>query len=900
MRPSLFIGIGGTGVKAILRTKALLLDTYGKDGALPQCFSFFCIDTDQFAFDKSIMSKTTGQVRLTPSEIFDANVLYYQCHRDDMTWIPKQNVNHITSLRHGSCAVRTNGRLAFVYYMDAIKYNLRGKLESMMHCNVRCNLNCNFTSIDVHIVSSLCGGTGSGMFIDMAYLLRELSSELNIPIFINGYGVMPGIFMNNGTLDPAHHRWQANTYAALHELDYLMSSPTVERNGVKMPWMNDGTRKRPFDYFSLIDNVNASGLKTSALSDIVDVLSYQLVQDVASDPIYRYKAWLKTHPHHFDMGGKHAWVSSVGVSAIKYNADRVAQFYGLMLQCNLLVKLLNDFPADIDVMRWVRSCVSLESGSDYVLNALYDMQRLIPFRVPTTINRRHFNEDVRVEMEKYEHAYSLPTEEWSVRVDRLYEETKSLLKTAEEQASHKSLGVVLALLEEVKHQIEDLLLPEMNEQLVILQRKHEEFHRSFELTMEDTVEYLGRIFPLPTIKEMYICAVSDKYNRYICSKFEMQRHNVAISFYHRLLNFIHQELARFYHIKDIFLCIRRDNTNEMNKILNLCDKSFVDVDVAEHVIHEGEMSYNDVSVCDFLSVLPIHMLSGSEGIDTYCTALNNYVSSTPAYANWCAMTVVDVLDAMSEGELKHVVERAVYQSVPFLCIDARYFNDEQDELYVCLPNIGLSRLKEKDYYRDVVGKCTTISMSTELQDCIIIYRQKHPVIALQVEGLQQMVEVCTRMYSTYSAYMDENLRKRMDEEDFELYPWYPSDKLVAWTVGCVLGLIKEEEDVYWYRDATQDGNWVNTFAADRAVVFEKFCANRDIVERYVQIFSEFIEGMDKAQRKLFGQDVRENYVAKYSRCHLIKEIVETVHRHVKTKELLEMERKCIRHILSLL
>ena len=397
MRPSLFIGLGGIGVSAILKTKALLLDTYGQNGALPPCFSFLGIDTNQQTFSRSVMSKTAGEVSLSVFEQAAAHVhdarAYYRHHRDDMTWIPEQNGNYIANFDYGACSVRTNGRLAFIY-------NLRN-IESYLHHPLH-NLARPGCSIDVHIAFSLCGGTGSGMFLDLAYLLRELSSQFNIPIFLNGYGVMPGVFEHQvSSAHPAWDRWRANTYAALHELDYLMSLPADAGRGVQMPWMNHESCERPFDYFSLVDNVNDRGCVLRSLTEVVDILSYQLVQDVICDPISsEYKARLKMNAPYYDMCGKHAWVSSLGVSAITYNAEYAAQFYGLKMQYYLIDQLLND-SADIEVMRLPRSCISWGAGCNQVLNALYETRPSVSFSVPATIRRRQFKAEVKEEMERY-------------------------------------------------------------------------------------------------------------------------------------------------------------------------------------------------------------------------------------------------------------------------------------------------------------------------------------------------------------------------------------------------------------------------------------------------------------------------------------------------------------------
>jgi hypothetical protein len=79
------------------------------------------------------------------------------------------------------------------------------------------------TGVDFYLVASLCGGTGSGMFLDLAYLLRYHLATLGQRMS-NGYYaflVLPDAFGGMPEVDRAGVR--ANAYAALKELDHYMN-----------------------------------------------------------------------------------------------------------------------------------------------------------------------------------------------------------------------------------------------------------------------------------------------------------------------------------------------------------------------------------------------------------------------------------------------------------------------------------------------------------------------------------------------------------------------------------------------------------------------------------------------------------------------------------------------------
>ena len=70
--------------------------------------------------------------------------------------------------------------------------------------------------VEVYVISSLSGGTGSGSFLDVGFMARHLMRGSVSKIY--GFFLLPRVF---GGL-PATGRRNANAYAALKELDYYM------------------------------------------------------------------------------------------------------------------------------------------------------------------------------------------------------------------------------------------------------------------------------------------------------------------------------------------------------------------------------------------------------------------------------------------------------------------------------------------------------------------------------------------------------------------------------------------------------------------------------------------------------------------------------------------------------
>ena len=290
LRRSLFIGLGGTGMKTILKTKSVLLDNYGQDGELPPLFAFVGIDTDSNEYDIPTKAKTNERLTLSAREKFSISVnnpkAYFENSKRDMQWMPHQNKIFINTLNRGAGQVRSNGRLAFMYNRERLKERLRVALTDVRSSENYSAKWKNYQALEsgddgnanteVHIVFSLSGGTGCGTFIDVAYLMREIARENNADITINGYGVLPGVFIEEIKASAARSRVQPNAYGALRDLDYLMSLTTDERL-VKIAWQAQETDETPFDSIVLIDNKNTEGICYKKISDLTEMLALALL-----------------------------------------------------------------------------------------------------------------------------------------------------------------------------------------------------------------------------------------------------------------------------------------------------------------------------------------------------------------------------------------------------------------------------------------------------------------------------------------------------------------------------------------------------------------------------------------------------------------------------------------------
>lgn len=148
--------------------------------------------------------------------------------------------------------------------------------------------------INVVVVTGLSGGTGSGSFLDFAYMLRQAAKQQNLEIKVDLYAVAPDVTINHHAANDTNKQriYQINSFAALKELDYWMmiddrkNGPVSEEkfivdygNGINIEWDS-----MPYDTVTLLCATNAQGAPLQNAYDVVlNSLSETLVFMMASE-----------------------------------------------------------------------------------------------------------------------------------------------------------------------------------------------------------------------------------------------------------------------------------------------------------------------------------------------------------------------------------------------------------------------------------------------------------------------------------------------------------------------------------------------------------------------------------------------------------------------------------------
>ena len=349
--PTIIIGLGGTGKEVLLRIRRLFYEKYGNLDRFP-IVSYLLMDAEKQDIYQSDLARKDDKI-IKKIEFTDAELIWVNCN-------PGQYIQKIHTLDHirnwfyafgelkdwgdnydGCGQIRPCGRLSFFHNYEDIRgriQNCYGKIKAtgVQQKMSKLGIKVNMEQVNVYIICSVAGGTGSGMYLDTAFLIKSLYPEKTA---LTGFLVLPKVFSAK-TEDP---RVWANAYSALKELDFYKFA-----NLFHVQWgQYDKSIKLlppPFAYCFLIDGVNKNGMSfragKSGRDDLYSLVAENIFQDFSGDTfagkkrgvrinLNQYMLDLFVEPYKDRQGNRFftepytCRYDSFGLSSIYYPADRI-------------------------------------------------------------------------------------------------------------------------------------------------------------------------------------------------------------------------------------------------------------------------------------------------------------------------------------------------------------------------------------------------------------------------------------------------------------------------------------------------------------------------------------------------------------------------------------------------
>jgi hypothetical protein len=267
---TLIVGLGGRGSEIVgLVAKKVKDDQRSKLG-------FVLFDTD--ANEIGTVESNNGLVRkIQTSQNLTVKQYLAVDKQAASNWFPKHHVLDVKTVTEGAGQVRAISRLAL---NTAIRVGSMQALEKAIQHLYKLTDKNEEQALRVIIVSTLAGGTGSGLILPVSMYIRDfVNSRLQKnACIIRGFFIMPDVMYDVVTGETERNNLKANAYATIRELEaFQRGKDGIEPIGrysslkfeIPSTTSNDSIEleTRPFDFCFLFDKSNLRNTNIDKFED---------------------------------------------------------------------------------------------------------------------------------------------------------------------------------------------------------------------------------------------------------------------------------------------------------------------------------------------------------------------------------------------------------------------------------------------------------------------------------------------------------------------------------------------------------------------------------------------------------------------------------------------------------
>ena len=449
--PTLFLFLGTSSAQIGWRLKELLRQAYGDVPIL----RFLWVDADS-TVDPYVSSwfLPVERAELTGfnGDAVLANINNFPTIRN---WWPRESRLKAGFINRGAGQMRPVGRLAlFCMFNDrnagpAFIDKLRLACESIQQIeNIDAtermsNDGMRFVvergSVRVVILFSTCGGTGSSMTFDLAYLCRHLLREANPTVM--SVALLPSIMdkaIKNET-PTQRERIRANTYAWFKECNYLIENPhwnVAYPEGAPL-----SMQAPPFDMNFVVEIGNQAGNRLNSEDDIFNMIASAIFLDTGSSiggAIRGFNANVSVLLEEFQ--GRRRSFSSMAAASLIYPVEKILGYASARLGQLMIRQACLANPDRKEVEETASALLGrLRLRDEQVLEDLLNGQQVGTLNVPA-IRKSEAVEEIRRLLALQEESNGKDREYIK---GRIVEKGADLLKQSQHALQEEIFGIVM-------------------------------------------------------------------------------------------------------------------------------------------------------------------------------------------------------------------------------------------------------------------------------------------------------------------------------------------------------------------------------------------------------------------------------------------------------------------------
>lgn len=812
---TLYVGLGGTGVKALLRTKQCFVDAYGE---VPPMVAFLAIDTDKAIRNKSLISRNGKEVKFTDNEICFCGIVgsaldIYRNHLTHFQWVPKRNVSFLANLNNtGAGQVRSSGRFLARHNAIEIEKRVSNKVMEIgkpLPVGSRFAYDTNKDGVEyptrVNVVGSVAGGTGSGTFLDMLVLIAKTLRDSGLNYSISPWIVLPEVFRHM-VPGPASANVFQNAYGALRELDYLYHLPKDNQNAIdfdfdKVYYLDEGIG----DTY-LINNTNRAGVVFQNIDDITDSIGRCMF--LPSNEVDSVKDNTENVSFVYNIRNKEAHYVSAGSAEIVYDNLAVATVIAKGIAADICNELSRS--QGMDAIRAVNAWTTSEAVAiqEHEADLLTDsiLAKYAPFGViidkDSDVNTVNANIFAGAEAENVTaEARNNEASKFEVVKGELDIKLKEILNT------QNGVGSAKAFLESLKDNIATCS-EEMSKEVTELQQ-----------ALAYPVDWAAEISALRTgffriFDRDAADVLQGRIADHIAQKRDLLRHNWAVQFFSDLESHVNALLQKIDVFKANVEAVERRQLRDITGIQQL-SKSSSNFQIYLHTEDVSTFALPPVSEMSalFRSKYPVYTLV-EKTQDELRVMLLDFAKDQQAVIDAASVSVDQKMRTMSDADLKNLFTKIKEMSSPLWGVNTAGYLDHAQELTTVF-TIGVydqaSGIIQESYSDEfTLGAIKPTFATTHQTDRVTFFQSQcySPVYAVNnMRGYLKDAEEKLRHEAYPVCYLDEKWHQRMLVEGFDVLPKQEKDKVLPnWVNAIVYGFVKYDESRKSYVIESEQGD----------------------------------------------------------------------------------------------
>jgi hypothetical protein len=912
---TLLIGLGGTGNLALKYAKKRLYETYGEGQPYDKFdipfIKYLALDTDKEDLESGITPKSKlgglNESEFHHMVVVDPKTLLRSTPYIAREWFPRKNLDVVkrSSISAGAGQIRSLGRLGFMKNFRDIKEKIKSRVEEINTYKTDPKFEATSESLNVIFSFSVAGGTGSGTFLETAYLVKEVLSTMNIKFRSQAYLILPEIFDKVIDKPIAKKRIWGNSYAALRELEFCMDGKLEEdivlAENIKIAI--DEMSPSPFDIVHLISDRNTEGKEYTEKSHLMELVANNIVLK-SGELDTKSKSEFDNIKRDIDdiepVKGQQPRYVGLGYSELKYDTKLVSKYYNAKVSsvlCGLIMDS-NSTKSTQELEQLMVDWKIKEDQADLLIDQVLNMDTVSlnltldgdGYEGSDTSSKllEYAEEHKRITIEKLQKDGDdwLETMETTLIpkiikqhennflnqggikytidiIDRIKDEP--YIKTYQNQLSN-----------EIKLKNEDDVGIEQN--IINLEKRIDDEFKSL-IDAQGSIIFTrkGNCIPI-------IASIQSSYNNLLEKYAEKQRRETALDFYSKLIAALNKTKDRLIELQKNIEDIQTRFKEEKAAIKKLTDaepKPFSKAIHFEKIIADQNIDNNIIRLETFLTLTKVDLF---EALSTGSLkeVIKNFVLETPFIKVLNEQNITSYLKEVEKNkraDVQQIFKDIKNAGQPLFSIneDMMGIRDGADWVEGSLWGIGA----KNDVYNNIKSIVSDPElMVTDDYSMVMFSTIQYPAPIFTLNNIQ-------RYYNDYYAVskksydVDSRLRDKMDEENFELIPRKNESEKTqfAWIFGIILNSITDGKDGvcrsgsgnYKVKSDKQgirkNEFWVDLETPWRDDAFEKFR------EKYLEaeILDKIKQKLDNKGIKYFEELLSEvqandqlDYVEKYS------------------------------------